>query len=286
MATIEQSAFTDISQYLSGEHLYGDDFSTEEIEAWFADEAEGYAELGAMNRSSYSYCYHALNYHHFFRFMKSSFFPEALGLGSAYGDEFAPIANQIAKITILDPSQAFNIDSVNGTPACRVTPKADGTMPFPECSFDLITCFGVLHHIPNVTHVLKETHRCLKPGGLFLVREPVVSMGDWRHPRRGLTKRERGIPIKFFDNTVSNLGFIVNRRSMCDFRPIAVLANRLGCVPYNSRFLTLLDSFFSQIFQTNKTYHRTTLFQKLGPASVSYILKKPSIVGKTVRQHA
>ena len=36
---------THIEIYLSGEKLYGDDFTTEEILEWFKDEKEGYAEL-------------------------------------------------------------------------------------------------------------------------------------------------------------------------------------------------------------------------------------------------
>lgn len=40
----------DISIYLSGAKLYGDDFTIDEIEEWFADEAEGYANLGAKKK--------------------------------------------------------------------------------------------------------------------------------------------------------------------------------------------------------------------------------------------
>ena len=38
-------------------------------------------------------------------------------------------------------------------------------------SFDLITCFLSLHHIPNVTNMLNEIHRILKPNGLILILE-------------------------------------------------------------------------------------------------------------------
>ncbi len=40
----------EFSTYLSGERLYGDDFTIEEIQKWFADEAEGYADLGAKEK--------------------------------------------------------------------------------------------------------------------------------------------------------------------------------------------------------------------------------------------
>jgi hypothetical protein len=39
----------------------------------------------------------------------------------------------------------------------------------------------------------------LKPNGYLLLREPIISMGDWSFPRKGLTKNERGIPVSFFE---------------------------------------------------------------------------------------
>ena len=55
-------------------------------------------------------------------------------------------------------------------------------------------CLGVLHHVPTVGRVIGELARVLRPGGRMIVREPMVSMGDFRQPRPGLTARERGIP--------------------------------------------------------------------------------------------
>lgn len=44
-------------------------------------------------------------------------------------------------------------------------------LPFETESFDLITMFQVLHHIENVSTVLKELYRILKVGGIFYIRE-------------------------------------------------------------------------------------------------------------------
>lgn len=63
-------------------------------------------------------------------------------------------------------------------------------LDFESEQFDLITCLGALHRIPNVSMVVNELYRCLGKGGYLLLREPVVSMGDWSVPREGLTKRE------------------------------------------------------------------------------------------------
>ncbi|MBT3192334.1 MAG: class I SAM-dependent methyltransferase [Verrucomicrobia bacterium] len=45
-------------------------------------------------------------------------------------------------------------------------------MPFEPCSIDLICMINTLHHIPDVTAMLKECTRCLKPGGRVVMVEP------------------------------------------------------------------------------------------------------------------
>lgn len=147
-------------------------------------------------------------------------------------------------------------------------------MEFKSNSFDLITCFGVLHHIPNVSHVISECYRCLTHGGLFLIREPVVSMGDWNKPRAGLTPNERGIPLPIFDHIVSAAGFVVRRRVMCDFRPLTLVASKLGIPIFNNLALVLVDAILSKLFMWNYKYHRTSLMGKFSPTSIVYILEK------------
>lgn len=44
-------------------------------------------------------------------------------------------------------------------------------IPFPDQTFDLITSFQVLHHIPHYKKMLKEIYRVLKPNGVFIIRE-------------------------------------------------------------------------------------------------------------------
>lgn len=45
-------------------------------------------------------------------------------------------------------------------------------LPFPDSSFDMVTCQTVLIHVPNVQLVLREMIRVLKPGGLLVAAEP------------------------------------------------------------------------------------------------------------------
>src|SRR4051794_7593911 len=186
-----------MDRYLSGREVYGEDFSQEEIDAWFEDEREAYANLDASFESGAEgegYGYHALNDWHAFRHLPRRHYANALGVGSAHGEEFAPLAATIGTLTILEPSDQLVGTDIGGLTPKYVKPEASGDMPFGDGAFDLILCLGTLHHIPNVSHVLGEMGRVAAPGAVVVIREPIVSMGDWRHPRPGLTARERGIP--------------------------------------------------------------------------------------------
>ncbi|MCB1760421.1 MAG: class I SAM-dependent methyltransferase [Gammaproteobacteria bacterium] len=265
----------ELASYFSGEKLYGDDFTMEEIDKWFSDEAEGYANLGSKDKDHYSYGYHQLNRYHGYRFLAGRHFDNALGIGSAYGDEFRPVAKSISKLTILDPSEAFaDTKEILGVSCSYQKPNPSGDMSFDSSYYDLIVSLGVMHHIPNVSHVLGECNRCLRKGGIMLLREPITSMGDWRKPRSGLTKRERGIPLHLMDQIVRKAGFTVLHRSLCVFSPIPKLSNKFGVAAYNNFALTVADSILSQAFSWNIKYHRTNYFEKVAPSSVYYVLTK------------
>jgi SAM-dependent methyltransferase len=45
---------------------------------------------------------------------------------------------------------------------------ADGSIPFPDESFDVVTAVWVLEHVQNPIFFLREVRRVLRPGGVFL----------------------------------------------------------------------------------------------------------------------
>jgi len=263
-----------MNEYLAGTKLYGDDFSLPEIQKWYEDEREGYATLGDKSRASYTYEYHALNRLHGFQFIRGKRFRSALGLGSAYGDEFLPIVSQIDHVTILEPSEAFRGTDVGGVPCDYVKPSVDGLMPFGDESFDLAICLGVLHHIPNVTTVVKELYRCLSQGGYLLLREPIDSRGDWSKPRRHATKRERGIPLHILDAITAGAGFHVVSRRLCVCAPFPGLCIRLGVHPFNCLVATRIDAVLSRLLRCNVRYHPTRLVHRIRPTSAYFVLAK------------
>jgi SAM-dependent methyltransferase len=258
------------ARFLSGRALYGDDFTPAEIEAWYDDEREGYANLGSGaedNSSGRGYGYHNFNRRHAFRYLPPGPLGDALGLGAAYGDEFAPIIDRVDSITILEPSKALRSPAVKDVALKYVDPAPSGLMPFDDASFDLVTSFGVLHHIPNVTTVVNEVVRVLRRGGLFVVREPIHSMGDWRRPRRGLTSRERGIPRRIFEEMVESRLSVIHA-SLCDFP----LRQRIG--EYDAPWNVALDAALSRLFAFNYRYHARTTWQKVRPCSLAIVLRK------------
>jgi len=76
------------------------------------------------------------------------------------------------------------------------------------------------------------------------------------------------------DEIIKNSGFKVRHRSFCVFPLVPKLASKLGISSYNNFVLTLFDSMLSYLFSWNVKYHRTKLWENLGPASIYYVLEK------------
>ena len=263
-----------MKKYFSGSELYGDNFSLDEIKEWFKDEEEGYANLINSNKDSYEYEYHGINtFLGYEKLPKDTTFASALGVGAAFGEEFRPILKRIKNITILDPSDKFKKSYIDDTPINYIKPTYDGTLPFKDNSFDLITCFGTLHHIPNVSYVIKELTRTLKPGGFFLLREPIYSMGDWREKRPGLTKRERGIPIEILNKILAKNDLSTVSKKYC-FHILTYKLQKIIKQPFNKKIVLYFDSLMSLLFSINKKYHRVKLTDKIAPTSVFIVVKK------------
>jgi len=265
---------TSVDHCLAGERLWGDDFSVVEIEEWFEDERDAYYSLAPRNLAQYVYEYHALNWYHGFRHLPPMRFRRILGLGSAYGHELLPVAGWADDIAILETSKDFTVQEIDGKPVKYVKPRPDGTFPFSDGEFDLIVCFGVLHHIPNVTKVVGEMARCISPGGYALVREPIISMGDWRKPRPGLTRRERGIPLNILSDIIHSCRFEVIRERKCMFSLTSRLNYVMRSPVYNSILCTAVDAFICNLPIWPTRYHARSTVQKLRPWCVFCVLRR------------
>jgi SAM-dependent methyltransferase len=259
---------------LTGNRLYGDDFGIADIEQWYKDEENAYFEqVTAKKPDSASfenpYEYAEFNFFHGYSSLAERRFGRCVVLGCANGQDVKPLAAQVDKFVALEPAERWWRTEIGGTPAEYIKPTITGDIKLPDGCAELAVALGVLHHIPNVSHVVQELARVLKPGAMFIVREPVISMGDWRRPRPGLTKHERGIPPKLLQLILTNHGFHIVKAAPVMVPLVPRFAHLIGIRhSYNVSWLVRLDALLSRLLWWNFHYHRVALFHKFAPTSL------------------
>jgi len=260
-----------INEFFSGEALYGDNFNDEQLLKWYQEEEESFFNMHYT--SDYVYHFTAID-----KIVAGKFLTKeklvVLGIGSADGQEFKLFAQKIEKAHIIENANYPVIEALKGKTDFI---KADytGKLSFNDNYFDLIICYSSLHHIANVSFMFNEFQRVLKPSGFLFVREPIISMGNWESKRAGLTKNERGIPIKIFRKIINNSGFSIKKEVIWNFRPFAKIIGAFYKKPiHNSILLSYIDIIFSKLFYINYRYHNTKWWHKFSPSSVFYILSK------------
>lgn len=258
---------SDFDKYLKGECLYGDELSDEQIKEWFESEKLAYDSLATSNSSDYEY--HELN-KIFYRLLPNRKFENVLLIGGYYCQEILPIIGNLNNIYNIEPGISDNIICLKEKVIKIIPPLENYDIPFDDNYFDLIIALGVLHHMPKISHVIREIYRVSKYGGYCIIREPIVSMGDWRVNRKGLTKNERGIPLKYFRESLKFVGFDIKSEILYDFP----LVRKIFKYPYRCKYITYLDLLLARVFNFNYRYHHTKKYHKLSPCSIGYVLSK------------
>lgn len=103
----------------------------------------------------------------------------ALDVATGAGHTAAAFAPHVASIIasditeeMLSESQKLAVErGLSNMTTARVEAEA---MPYPDATFDLVTCRIAPHHFVDVTLFLAETRRVLKPGGMFALVDNVA----------------------------------------------------------------------------------------------------------------
>ena len=96
-----------------------------------------------------------------------------LDVGSGDGTFAARLAAQGAQVTGLDPAPTALARARAAHPAVEFVAAAeDGGLPFPDASFDAVTCVNVLQHVADTQALLSELRRVLVADGLLAVAVP------------------------------------------------------------------------------------------------------------------
>lgn len=250
------------AEELSGLRLYGEGLDDAALGEWLAAEAQGYAGLvgeAAESRTA------ALTRQHLLQHLPPAEFPLALALGPGTGGDYAALAGRVGRYIAIEPARSLWRSELAGAPAEFREPTPRGKIDLPDASLDLAAGFGVLHHIPNVSEVLQEIARVLRPGAPLILREPIGWLGDFRQPRPGLTRHERGIPHRLMDRMLADAGFAVAAKSFASFPGPRELAWRLGQDPWDRAGWVRLDALLARAMAWNAGYRRETLAAKLAP---------------------
>jgi len=108
---------------------------------------------------------------------------------------------------------------------------ADATtsLPFPDASFDAITCIDAINHLPNRPAILADWARLLKPGGRLLFTDPITvtgpltnaeiavrsSIGFFLFVPRGYDERvieQSGLRLLVNEDATANMAEVAERR--------------------------------------------------------------------------
>jgi 2-polyprenyl-6-hydroxyphenyl methylase/3-demethylubiquinone-9 3-methyltransferase len=135
--------------------------------------------------TSLRFCVNPVRYAYFARVLQSLAAPGRavldIGCGGGYlAESFARGGYQVAAV---DPAAesvaAARAHAADSGLAIDYRVGCGERLPFPDRSFDIVTCCDVLEHVDDVALVVREAARALKPGGVFLYDTVNRTLRSW-----------------------------------------------------------------------------------------------------------
>ncbi len=132
-----------------------------------------WAEDAAFDISSLRYCMNPVRYGYFRRKLQELNLSGKTVLDVGCGGGF--LAEEFARdgftVTGIDPAarslEAARQHAADNNLAIDYQVGKGEALPFPDASFDVVACCDVLEHVDDLSLVIREVARTLKPGGVF-----------------------------------------------------------------------------------------------------------------------
>ncbi len=132
-----------------------------------------WSEDAAFDISSLRYCMNPVRYGYFKRKLQQLHLPGKTLLDVGCGGGF--LAEEFARdgfaVTGVDPAtnslEAARQHASDHNLTIDYQEGKGEALPFPDASFDIIACCDVLEHVDDLSLVISEVARTLKPGGVF-----------------------------------------------------------------------------------------------------------------------
>lgn len=258
--------------------LPGNDHGIDNIRKWYEEEEAWHDRFsnGRNDKNDYWIVYEVFNRKYAInKHVKFSRDSKILSFGCAEGSDTSRLYDEHKFQLFGVEASAELIDAFkkNNPEAVIVKAQIDGSIDYPDESFDHIFCFGVLHHIPNVSFIIKEFHRVLKTGGVAVIREPLCWMYSGKNRPDDLSPNERGIPESFFRKEFTSTGFELLEVKYSFYKPLMSLIRKFGFIDKFPGLVYHADKLLCSIPRKHKYYPQTFL-DRFTPSSAYYIVKK------------
>jgi ubiquinone/menaquinone biosynthesis C-methylase UbiE len=128
----------------------------------------------------------------------------ALDVATGAGHTAAVFAPHVAKVVASDLTpqmldQVRKLATEKGLGNTETAIADAEALPFPDASFDLVTCRIAPHHFPSIEAFLREVHRVLKPGGTFALVDNVSPDAETTPGFSGSELKDAGAAYNAFE---------------------------------------------------------------------------------------